>query len=70
MDKLVARYTRSPHQDELQSEQEERELTESLPPLTLRFNLPPLANVSFYISNTYETLHYWLWLVMPRRVDP
>ncbi|TQB70120.1 Proteasome subunit beta type-5 [Monascus purpureus] len=44
MDKLVAQYTRPPHQNEFYSEQEQRALTETLPPLTLKFDLPPLDN--------------------------
>ncbi|TPR04374.1 Protein kinase domain family protein [Aspergillus niger] len=44
MDKLVAQYSRPPHQNEFYSEQEQRDLTESLPPLSLKFNLPPVDN--------------------------
>ena len=46
MDKLVAQYSRPPHQNEFYSEQEQRDLTESLPPISLKFNLPPVDNVS------------------------
>ena len=46
MDQLVRQYTRSPHQNEFYSEQEQHDLTESLPPLSLKFALPPVANVS------------------------
>lgn len=47
MDKLVAQYSRPPHQNEFYSEQEQRDLTESLPPLSLKFNLPPVDNVRY-----------------------
>lgn len=47
MDKLVAQYTRSPHQDEFFSEAEQQELSETTPPISLKFNLPPLDNVRF-----------------------
>jgi 20S proteasome subunit beta 5 len=46
MDTLVAQYSRSPFQDEMYSEQHQRELTQTLPPLSLKFDLPPIANVS------------------------
>lgn len=46
MDKIVSQYTRSPEQNEFLAEQQE--LTESTPPLSLKFNLPPLDNVSYY----------------------
>lgn len=46
MDKIVSQYTRSPHQNEFYSEREQQELTETLPPISLKFNLPPLDNVS------------------------
>lgn len=46
MDKLVAQYSRPPHQHEFYSEQEQQDLTESLPPLSLKFSLPPVDNVS------------------------
>ena len=49
MDKIVSQYTRSPHQNEFYSEREQQELTESLPPISLKFNLPPLDNVSWAI---------------------
>lgn len=48
MDKIVAQYTRSPQQDEFLAEQQE--LAESTPPLSLKFNLPPLDNVSLFSS--------------------
>lgn len=46
MDKLVAQYSRLPHQNEFYSEQEQQDLTETVPPLSLKFSLPPVENVS------------------------
>lgn len=51
MDKLVAQYTRRPHQDEFYSEQEQRALTETLPPISLKFDLPPVDNVSLQFGS-------------------
>lgn len=47
MDTIVAQYTRSPFENEFYSEEEQRNLTESLPPLSLKFDLPPVGNVSW-----------------------
>jgi 20S proteasome subunit beta 5 len=55
MDKLVAQYSRPPHQNEFYSEQEQQELTESLPPLSLKFALPPVANVSHSLGTLYPS---------------
>jgi 20S proteasome subunit beta 5 len=55
MDKLVAQYSRPPHQNEFYSEQEQQELTESLPPLSLKFALPPVANVSYSLGTLYPS---------------
>lgn len=52
MDKIVSQYTRSPEQNEFLAEQQE--LTESTPPLSLKFNLPPLDNVSYQYPETKE----------------
>lgn len=46
MDKLVSVYSRPPHKDDFYSEQEQRDLTENLPPLSLKFDLPPIDDVS------------------------
>lgn len=51
MDKLVAQYSRPAHLNDFYSEQEQQDLTESLPPLSLKFSLPPVDNVSPFISN-------------------
>ena len=55
MDKIVAQYSRPSHQNEFYSEQEQQDLTETLPPLSLKFALPPVANVS--CSNIYKAIH-------------
>lgn len=47
MDKLVAQYSRPQHQNDFYSEAEQQELTEGMPPLSLKFALPPVDNVSF-----------------------
>lgn len=43
----MAQYTRSPYENEFYSEQEQRDLTECHPPISLKFNLPPVENVSY-----------------------
>lgn len=48
MDKLVAQYSGSSHQNEMYSEQEQQDITASVPPLSLKFSLPPVDNVRFY----------------------
>jgi 20S proteasome subunit beta 5 len=49
MDKLVAQYSRPPHQNEMYSEQEQQDLTASVPPLSLKFSLPPVDNRSAFL---------------------
>lgn len=46
MDTLVAKYSGSAYRDELYSEEQQRDLTECLPPISLKFDLPPVAKVS------------------------
>lgn len=55
MDKLVAQYSRPQHQNEFYSEQEQQDLTESVPPLSLKFALPPVDNVSL-ITLSFQAL--------------
>lgn len=50
MDKLVAQYSRPQHQNDFYSEAEQQELTEGMPPLSLKFALPPVDNVSVFDS--------------------
>ena len=45
MDTLVARYTRPSYENEGYSEQDYQELSESIPSLSLKFALPPIAQV-------------------------
>lgn len=45
MDKFVAQYSRARHQHDFFSEQEQFDLTETAPPLALKFDLPPIENV-------------------------
>lgn len=47
MDTLVAKYSSSPFQDAMYSEEEQRDLTKVLPPLSLKFDLPPIAKVRY-----------------------
>lgn len=56
MDKIVAQYSRPSHQNEFYSEQEQQDLTESLPPLSLKFALPPVDNVSDFNIKTATDL--------------
>jgi len=49
MDTLVAQYSRLPFQNELPSEQEQHDLIRCLPPLSLKFDLPPIANSSAFL---------------------
>jgi hypothetical protein len=46
MDTLVARYSRSPFENEGSSSDDQHDYTDTLPPLSLRFALPPVARVS------------------------
>jgi 20S proteasome subunit beta 5 len=45
MDTLVAKYSGSPYQDDMYSEEQQRELTQCLPPLSLKFELPAIEKV-------------------------
>lgn len=42
----MAQYSRPAFQDEGYSAQEQQELSETLPPLSLRFAMPPIAKVN------------------------
>lgn len=54
MDLLVAQYSRPAFQDEGYSAQEQQELSETVPPLSLRFAMPPIAKVN--IVGCYENM--------------
>lgn len=45
MDSLVAQYSQAPHQNEGYGHEEQQELMEVTPPLSLKFALPPVAAV-------------------------
>jgi 20S proteasome subunit beta 5 len=46
MDTLVARYSRPAyHDNEVFSEQEQQDLSDSVPSLSLKFAMPPVAHV-------------------------
>ena len=50
MDTLVARYSRPAyHDNEVFSEQEQQDLSDSVPSLSLKFAMPPVAHVRIYI---------------------
>ncbi|KAK2806754.1 Proteasome subunit beta type-5 [Emmonsiellopsis sp. PD_5] len=49
MDTLVAQYSRPLFQNEGYSQSEDQELTESLPPLSLRFALPPVDRPAAFL---------------------
>ncbi|CRG90733.1 20S proteasome subunit beta 5 [Talaromyces islandicus] len=49
MDTLVAKYSGSAFRDELYSEEQQRDLTECLPPISLKFDLPPVAKPSSWL---------------------
>lgn len=48
MDSLVAQYSQAPHQNEGYGQDEQQELMEVTPPLSLKFALPPVAAVRPY----------------------
>lgn len=47
MDALVARYSRPAFERESYSREEQQELIQTRPLLSLKFALPPVANVSY-----------------------
>lgn len=46
MDTLVATYSQPAFQDEGYTQNEQQELIQAIPPLSLRFAMPPVAQVS------------------------
>lgn len=48
----MAQYSRPAFQDEGYSSQEQQELSETVPPLSLRFAMPPVARVNHF--GTYD----------------
>lgn len=53
MDSLVARYSRPMFENEgyAKEQQEEMELVQEVPALSLKFAMPPVAQVSSYLSS-------------------
>jgi 20S proteasome subunit beta 5 len=49
MDALVAQYSRPAFEDEGYSSEDQQELTQVTPPLSLKFALPPIAQVCLSI---------------------
>ena len=62
MDKLVAQYSRPSHQNEFYTEEEQHDLTGSLPPLSLKFALPPVANVSLCVRSECCTFNVQIFM--------
>ena len=52
MDLLVAQHSRRAFEDEGYSEQDQRDLSQITPSLSLKFTMPPIANVSFIFSHS------------------
>lgn len=50
MNSLVAQYSRPAFRNEGYSEHEQDEISQTTPPLSLRFAMPPIANVSLPAS--------------------
>jgi 20S proteasome subunit beta 5 len=47
MNALVARYSQPTYRSEAYSQEDDQELYQRTPSISLKFTLPPLANVSF-----------------------
>lgn len=52
MDALVAQYSRPALQNEVYTEEDQHELTQITPPLSLKFALPPIAQVGLLVTCT------------------
>lgn len=57
MDTLVEQYSRPAFENEGYSQQEQYELSQTLPPLSLNFAMPPIANVGFPFLTINFVLH-------------
>ena len=55
MDALVERYSRPAFEQESYSREEQQELIQTRPPLSLKFALPPVANVSYLRASDQVT---------------
>ena len=57
MDTVVARYSRPAYQqNETFSEDDQQDLADPVPSLSLKFAMPPVAHVSLSVSG------YWWWM--------
>jgi len=56
MDALVSQYSRPSYKEEGYAEQEQLELVDTLPPLSLKFALPPVPQVSVYYPESHTQL--------------
>ena len=57
MDSLVAQYTRPAFTEEGQSHEEQQELMQATPELSLKFALPPVAQVCWLRCTETRKLH-------------
>lgn len=77
MNSLVAQYSRPAYQNEGYSEHEQDEISQITPPLSLRFAMPPLANVSLMLPFSkleiltwnYQSMLTLVALLFPSRCD-
>jgi len=56
MDTLVAQYSRPMFENEGYSQDEQQELSQAIPPLSLKFALPPVAQVRAYLGQSPRLL--------------
>jgi 20S proteasome subunit beta 5 len=56
MDALVSQYSRPAFEDEGYSQNEQQQLSEVTPSLSLKFALPPIAQVQLFIVFPYSYL--------------
>lgn len=70
MDTILAQYTQPPASAVLEDREQDEETSGILPPLSLRFALPPVDRVSFYSfprSRKYRRIYrffFLLWFIM------
>lgn len=69
MNSLVAQYSRPAYRNEGYSEQEQDEISQTTPPLSLRFAMPPLANVS-PVQLVHRPLIKYTGLIASKTADP
>ena len=70
MDTLVSSYSQSAFEDEGYSSDEHQELVQYTPPLSLKFSLPPIANVQSSSCNLrMNDTDTRIALIIPPRLD-